>query len=95
MFGVYNICMNENEFYKKLEEINKHVEQVKIHVKPKLWRSFLDGVFRGAGSIVGVVLALFLIGWVLNIIGVIPAFREQVDEWKGLIDRAAPQRTLK
>ena len=50
--------------------------------------AFFNGIFTGFGSVVGIVLALALIGWVLNIVGVIPAFQNQVDDWQKLLQQA-------
>lgn len=85
--------MNETDFYKKLDEINKNIIAVEKAVHVRLWKSFLDGAVRGVGYLFGVVLALALIGWILNIVGVIPAFKEQVDSWRDLIDKATQQTT--
>ena len=84
--------MNENDFFKKLTELHGLVTKIENSVRPRLWRSFVDGMLRGLGSVVGVVLALALLGWILNIAGVIPAFKEQVTTWQELLDRAVPKQ---
>lgn len=48
---------------------------------------FLRGVVNGAGYVVGGALILTLIGWILNAVGVIPAFTQGVSEFRESIDR--------
>ncbi len=48
---------------------------------------FMRGTVNGAGYIVGAALVLTLIGWVLNIIGIIPAFTQGVTEFRASVDR--------
>ncbi len=48
---------------------------------------FLRGVVNGAGYVVGGAIILTLIGWILNAVGVIPAFTQGVSEFRESIDR--------
>jgi DNA primase len=41
---------------------------------------------------IGFVQALILLGWVLNLIGVIPAFRREVDGWRQLLQQTQQQK---
>lgn len=84
--------MNEQDFYKKLEEINTNILGVTKAVSVKGWKTFYGGVLYGFGSVIGAVLALAILGWVLNIIGVIPAFKNQVNRIEGLLQQAEQQR---
>jgi phage shock protein PspC (stress-responsive transcriptional regulator) len=62
----------------KLEAIEKKSES--------LWKSFFRGVVQGLGNVIGVAIVLVVIGWVLNAVGVIPAFQEQARELKQTLE---------
>lgn len=73
------------ELKAKLDQINKNL--IALYNKSEsLWRAFFRGVASGIGSIVGVAIALAIAGWVLNSIGVIPAFREQTRQWQQTLE---------
>ena len=44
--------------------------------------NLIRGAVYGAGYIVGAVLIIIIVGWILNIIGIIPAFNNQVNEFR-------------
>ena len=46
------------------------------------WVNFGKGLLAGLGSVVGAGLAIILIGWFLNVIGVIPAFQRTATDWR-------------
>lgn len=52
-----------------------------------MWLAFGKGVLGGLGSVLGAGIALILIGWFLNVIGVIPALRQQADEWRQVFEQ--------
>ena len=69
--------MSENdnrEFNENLQILNKTMRSY--------WVSFSRGLLTGFGSILGAGIAIILIGWFLNVIGVIPAFQKQAEQWK-------------
>ncbi len=68
-----------------LEKIHHELEEL-YHKREGLGRAFLKGVMSGLGSVFGVVLALAFIGWFLNTIGVIPAFKEQAYSWRQALE---------
>lgn len=82
--GIYyyctNICMNE-EIKRDVEEINENVEKILIKTGG-YWTSFFRGLLTGFGSVIGAFIALLIIGWVLNVVGIIPAFSRQADTWR-------------
>jgi hypothetical protein len=43
-------------------------------------------VISGAGSVLGVAVALVVIGWVLNSVGVIPAFAHEAERINQVLD---------
>ncbi len=48
---------------------------------------FIRGMLQGAGYLVGAALVLTIVGWILNIAGVIPAFSDAVDEFRASMER--------
>jgi hypothetical protein len=46
------------------------------------WHTFLRGCVYGAGYVIGVIVIIVVAGWVLNVIGVIPAISHQVAEFR-------------
>lgn len=69
--------MNDNElrqFNENLQRLNKSMSS--------FWLSFGKGILTGFGSVLGAGLAIILIGWFLTIIGVIPAFQRQAEQWR-------------
>lgn len=67
-----------------ISEIKRHLARIDNALNSS-WRSFLRGTFQGLGSILGAVVIIFVIGWLLNILGVIPAFKDYVDDFKGIL----------
>lgn len=73
-------------------ELKEHLEKIEnelvlmrkrtIGVPHTLWH----GVIYGAGYVVGAVLVIVIIGWILNIIGIIPAFSLQVSEFRTALE---------
>ncbi len=78
--------MIDPDLKQQLEEINKNVQTVAKRVGGS-WKAFWYGIARGLGSVLGAALAIILIGWILNTLGYIPAFRDQVNEWKQIIQQ--------
>ncbi|MBI3231534.1 MAG: hypothetical protein HYZ51_00405 [Candidatus Doudnabacteria bacterium] len=68
--------MIDPELKTELDKINRSLVGI-FHKTESLWRAFVKGVLQGLGSILGVALAIVIIGWILNVMGVIPGFKEQ------------------
>ncbi|MDO8602123.1 MAG: hypothetical protein Q7R62_03325 [bacterium] len=66
------------------EAMNKHLARIDKALNSS-WRSFLRGTFQGLGSILGAVLVIFIIGTILNVVGVIPEFKKYVDDFKNIL----------
>ncbi len=75
--------MIEPELKTQLEKIDNHLVGI-FHKTESLWRAFVRGMLQGIGSIVGIALAILVIGWILNVLGIIPGIREQAQEWQSL-----------
>lgn len=74
-------------------ELKHHLETIEqelcdLKVKTTSIRSnFIRGAICGAGYVIGVVLIIVILGWILNIVGVIPAFNAQVAEFRATLER--------
>ena len=75
--------MTDPELKTQLEKMDQHLVGI-FHKTESLWRAFARGVLQGLGSIIGIVIAVALIGWVLNTMGVIPSLRQRAGEWKAM-----------
>lgn len=76
---------------KQLKEIKKELVEIRERTAtPK--QVFLNGVLYGAGWFVGGIVAVALLGWVLNILGVIPGFNELSDYIRSLVSELPSKR---
>jgi hypothetical protein len=83
--------MVDEQELRQLKEIKKELSEINEKTNdPK--RVFLSGMLSGAGWFVGGILAVALLGWVLNILGVIPGFSELSDYVRSLMGEL-PSRT--
>lgn len=72
-------------------ELNEHLLTLEKQLeglvrKDRHWSQFIAGVFYGLGYVTGAVVLVVIIGWVLNIIGIIPAFNNYISEFKNTLD---------
>lgn len=77
--------MLEPDLKTKLDSINKDLNQINKKTG-SLWRAFFTGMLSGLGSVIGAAIAVLVIGWILNRIGVIPSLKNQAGEWKQTLD---------
>lgn len=69
-------------------ELEGHLKKIEgdlesLHEKTTgMHHAFLRGVIYGAGYIIGTILIIIIIGWILNVVGVIPAFSNGVGEFR-------------
>jgi hypothetical protein len=63
----------EREGLARLANIEEDLEEIKERT-PTPRRAFTNGLFQGAGALVGGVVAIVLLGWVLSLFGLIPGF---------------------
>jgi uncharacterized membrane protein YkgB len=69
----------------KLESNLEKIEKELSHLDKTsngTWRTLWRGGVYGAGYVIGAVIIIVVIGWVLNIVGVIPALDRQVAEFR-------------
>lgn len=78
--------MIDPELKTHLETIEKELVDLRKGTHG-LGPNLMRGIAYGAGYIVGAVLIIIIIGWILNIIGVIPALSSQVNEFRTALQR--------
>ena len=66
---------------KKLEELNTNLAGINRSLG-SYWFVFGKGLLYGLGSVLGAGMAIILIGWFLNVIGVIPALSNTATQWR-------------
>ena len=72
-------------------ELKSHLERIEaelVHMRKEtvsLKASLVRGLIYGAGYIRGAALVLVLMGWILNIVGIIPAFNNQVQQFQDIL----------
>lgn len=82
--------MLDPELKTSLANVNESLNKIRKGVP--WWKALLNGILSGLGSVMGVAIALVLLGWILNIIGIIPAFKREVGDWQKLLQQTQQQR---
>ncbi len=82
--------MLDPELKEYLKSINASID--KLNKGNGWFRSMSHGLFTGFGYVLGFVIAIVVLGWILNIIGVIPAFRKEVEDWRKLLQQTQQQK---
>lgn len=61
------------------EERNKKIDEIEITLKkihkvlvPTRWQMFTQGMWRAVGYVIGLVLAIAIFSWFLNLMGLVP-----------------------
>lgn len=78
--------MIDPELKHHLEAIEKELKVIRV-ATTSIKSSLVRGLMYGAGYVIGAVTIVVLVGWILNIIGIIPAFNDQVDEFRSALNR--------
>jgi hypothetical protein len=73
---------------KELRELNENLVRLNKRFG-SLWIALGKGFIGGLGSVLGAGIAIILIGWFLNVIGVIPAFQKQAEQWREVFDQSS------
>ncbi len=66
---------------KDVEKLNENLTTISARLG-NMWLAFGKGLLTGFGSVLGAGLAIILIGWFLNVIGVIPALSNSATQWR-------------
>jgi hypothetical protein len=77
--------MIDPELRSALTDINNNLK--KLGGSTGKWHALLNGILSGLGTVIGIALALLVIGWILNFVGVIPALRNQVNQWQQILQQ--------
>ena len=73
------------EGLERLETIQEELEEIKQRTgNPR--RSFLNGIFQGAGVLLGGIFGALALGWILSIMGIVPGFGDLADYLRSLVD---------
>ncbi len=73
--------MHEQLKDKRLDDLNTNLAGINRSLR-NYWLAFGKGLLTGLGSVLGAGIAIIIIGWFLNVIGVIPALKNSADQWR-------------
>ena len=82
--------MNENDLNKSITELNDNIERLSHRIGGN-WAMLWRGILSGFGYVFGALVAILIIGWILNVVGIIPAFKTEVDSLKNTLQQAQSQ----
>ena len=85
--------MHEQFKDKKLDDLNQNLAGINNSLR-NMWLAFGKGVLYGLGTILGAGIAIILIGFFLNVIGVIPALKTSADQWRSAFQQATDAKTF-
>ncbi|HVX90700.1 MAG TPA: hypothetical protein VHC20_03615 [Candidatus Paceibacterota bacterium] len=68
----------EHEGLEHLTRIEADLEEIKRRT-PSPRHAIINGLFQGAGALVGGVVALVMLGWLLSLLGIIPGLGHIVE----------------
>jgi hypothetical protein len=79
----------ENKALEHLSRIEDELEAIKDRT-PGPKRSFINGIWQGAGAVAGSIFSILLLGWMLSAFGLVPGLgfitshlQQAVAEWRG------------
>ena len=78
----------EQQLNSKLEEMQKSLHNIEKSLNPSRWNMLVQGLWRGVGYLIGLVIAVALLGWMLNAIGVIPFLNTFSQDMKEILNNA-------
>lgn len=81
----YSFMMADEKELRQLKEIKKELSEIKVRTNDPR-RSFINGILYGAGALVGGIIAVAIIGWTLNVLGIIPGLNELADYIHSLVE---------
>lgn len=80
----------EQESVEHLENIEQELKEIKERTGGR-WNSLRNGLWQGIGAVVGSIIGLVLIGFLLNLFGIVPGLREIKEVLQGAVD-SMPRR---
>jgi hypothetical protein len=78
--------MNDNDLGSQVAEIRETVSQINRRIGGS-WHALWRGILTGFGYLLGAFVAILIIGVILNIVGIIPAFKQQVTSFKDALQQ--------
>lgn len=77
------------ELDKHLKKIEKELSSIESESSSSnnIWLVLWRGFIYGAGYVIGAVIVLAIVGWILNVVGVIPALDHQVAALRAAVER--------
>ena len=90
---IKNKTMNEQFDNNKLSQINENLTKIEKKLG-SYWTALFKGLLYGLGTVIGAAMAIILIGWFLNIIGVIPALKKTSDQWRSAIQQVQENKSF-
>ena len=83
----------DQELKNRLEEIQKSLSSMEKSLrKPTRWGFVAEGLWRGVGYLIGLVIAVAIFGWLLNIVGVIPFLNNFSQDMKEILQTSVRNR---
>jgi hypothetical protein len=76
----------EEDKNKKLNEIQVTLDNIYKVLKPTRYQMFIQGFWRAVGYLVGLMLAIVVIGWILNLLGFVPFLGNISDTLKEILN---------
>jgi hypothetical protein len=81
----------DQEIKTKLDAIHETLKNINESQHPSHWKLLKEGLWRGIGYLVGLIVAVALIGWLLNVIGVIPFLTQFSQDMKEILNTVGPR----
>lgn len=76
----------EEDKNQRLENIENLLKEIHKVLKPTRLQLFFQGLWRAAGYLVGLILAIAILGWLLNVLGLIPSFTNLSENLQEILD---------
>ncbi|MGB7957823.1 MAG: hypothetical protein WCF77_03205 [Minisyncoccia bacterium] len=73
--------MIDPELEQDLEKIDAKLSHMD-KVTSGTWRTLWRGIIYGAGYVIGAIIIIVVVGWILDVVGIIPALNNQVAEFR-------------
>ncbi len=71
---------------KEFAHVAEILTEIRENTASPWWRMVLNGMLYGAGAVTGTVLAIFLLGYVLSLFGVIPGFEDMAARLQNIVN---------
>lgn len=79
--------MERNNLEKAVTDLKKSIDRIDGRLSSR-WRGFWFGALHGAGAVLGAALFVAILGFIVNILDVIPFLQDITDILKSAIDNS-------